>query len=64
MVEGSPSTGVTIGGSSVLVNTYLQSSFSATLTNLSPNTIYYYVIYVRDGAGNESITWPTTFRTN
>lgn len=64
MIEGSATTGVTIGGSSVLVNTYLQASHSTTLSNLSSNTTYYYVIYVRDGFGNESITWPATFRTN
>jgi peptidoglycan hydrolase-like protein with peptidoglycan-binding domain len=64
MIEGSPTTGVTIGGSSLLVNTYLQSSFSANLTNLNPNTTYYYVVYVRDSSGNESITWPSTFHTN
>lgn len=64
MIEGSATTGVTIGGSSVLVNTYLQSSHSTTISNLSSNTTYYYVIYVRDGLGNESITWPATFRTN
>ncbi len=64
MVEGSPTTGVTIGGTSLLVNTNLQSSHSATISNLNSNTTYYYVIYARDSAGNEAITWPSTFHTS
>ncbi|KND47757.1 MAG: hypothetical protein AB201_02385 [Parcubacteria bacterium C7867-006] len=64
MIEGSQTTKVTIGGSSVLVDTNLQSSHSTSLTNLSPNTTYYYIVYVRDSLGNESITWPSTFHTN
>ncbi len=64
MVEGSPTTGVTIGGSSMLAHSDLRSSHSATLNSLSSNTMYYYVLYVRDAEGNESISWPATFRTN
>ncbi len=64
MIEGSPTSGVTIGGSSLLVNTNMQSSHTATISNLNSNTTYYYVLYVRDTNGNESVTWPTTFRTN
>jgi peptidoglycan hydrolase-like protein with peptidoglycan-binding domain len=61
MMEG---TTVTIGGSSQLVSTSLNSSHSTTLTSLSSNTNYYYVLYVRDGSGNESVTWPAMFHTN
>ena len=64
MIEGSPTSGVTIGGSSLLVSTTLQSNHSGVITSLLPNTTYYYVLYVRDGSGNESITWPSTFHTN
>ncbi len=64
MIEGSPTSGVTIGGASLLVHTDLRSVHSATVTSLTPNTTYYYVVYVRDGSGNESITWPSTFHTN
>ncbi len=64
MLESSPTSGVTIGGSSLLVHTDLRSMHSATITSLSSNTTYYYVVYVKDGSGNESITWPGTFRTN
>ncbi|HEY4509007.1 MAG TPA: peptidoglycan-binding protein [Candidatus Paceibacterota bacterium] len=63
MIEGSPTTGVTIGGSSLLVHTDLRSVHSASITGLQANTTYYFVVYVRDGAGNESISWPSTFTT-
>lgn len=64
MTEGSPTTGVTIGGSSMLVHTDLRTTHSATISGLTSNTTYYYVVYVRDGNGNESVTWPSTFKTN
>jgi peptidoglycan hydrolase-like protein with peptidoglycan-binding domain len=64
MVESSATSGVAIGGSSVLANTNLQVSHSATISSLSPNTTYYYVVYVRDGSGNETVTWPSTFQTS
>jgi len=63
MTEGSPTTKVTIGGMSQLVHTDLRTSHSANLASLLPNTTYYYVVYVRDGEGNESISWPSTFTT-
>lgn len=63
LTEASPTTGVTISGSSFLANTDLRSSHSAMLSGLQPSTNYYYVVYVRDGSGNESITWPSLFRT-
>jgi len=62
--EGSPTSAVTVGGTSLLVHTDLRSTHSATITGLSPNTTYYYVVYVRDGSGNESMTWPATFHTS
>lgn len=64
MTEGSPTTGVTIGGSSIFVHNDLRTSHSAVITSLVPNTTYYYVVYVRDGSGNESVTWPATFQTS
>lgn len=64
MIEGSATSAVTIGGSSVLVHSDLRSSHSATITGLQANTTYHYVVYVRDGVGNENITWPSTFHTN
>lgn len=64
MTEASPTTGVIIGGSSLSVNNSLQVSHSGTITGLQSNTTYYYVVYVRDGSGNENITWPSTFHTS
>lgn len=64
MIEGSATTPITIGGNSFLVHTDLRSSHSAIITGLQSNTTYYYVVYVRDGVGNENITWPSTFNTN
>ncbi|MES2060006.1 MAG: fibronectin type III domain-containing protein [Patescibacteria group bacterium] len=64
MTEASANSAVTISGTSQLVHTDLRTSHSASLTGLLSGTTYYYVLYVRDGAGNESIAWPATFRTN
>ena len=64
MIEGSPTSSVTIGGSSILAHTDLRTSHSVSITGLNPNTTYYYVVYVKDGSGNESVTWPATFQTN
>ncbi len=64
MIESGPGTGVTISGSSALINTNLTSTHVGTLTGLQPNTTYYYTVYVRNGSGSENITWPSTFHTN
>ena len=64
MIEGSATSPVTIGGSSILVHSDLRSSHTANISSLNSNTTYYYVVYVRDGFGNESVTWPATFTTN
>lgn len=61
MMEGA---NVTIGGSSQLVSTALTTYHSTTISGLNSNTNYYYVLYVKDGSGNESITWPAMFHTN
>ncbi len=56
-------TGVTIYGATSIANINMQSSHTATLPNLQANTTYNYIVYVRDSSGNESVTWPATFRT-
>ncbi len=63
MTESGPGGGVSISGASYLVNADLLSSHNAVVNSLSSNTTYYYVVYVRDGSGNETVTWPNTFRT-
>jgi len=52
------------GGYNMIVSSDLRTSHTGTLTGLNSNTTYYYVIYVKDAQGNESITMPSTFRTN
>lgn len=37
---------------------------SITIQNLQPGTTYYYLTRAVDSAGNMSMTWPSTFRTN
>ncbi len=64
MTEGSATSGVTIGGSSMIAHTDFRSTHQATLSSLAPNTTYYYVLHVKDNLGNESISWPATFQTN
>lgn len=64
MTESSPTSSVAIGGTSLLLHTDLRTSHSGTLTGLQANTTYNYVLYVKDGTGNESVTWPATFRTS
>src|SRR3989344_5479616 len=64
MLEGSPTSSVTIGGSSFLVHTDLRSVHSASISGLQPNSSFPFGGYGKDGSGNESITWPSTFHTN
>ncbi len=63
LTEATPGGSIHISGSTLLVNTNLSTSHGGILTGLHSNTNYYYVVYARDGFGNESITWPATFRT-
>lgn len=50
---------VSIQGSTVSDNN-LGTSHSVQLTNLTPNTTYYYTIYTTDANGNVNMTWPGT----
>jgi peptidoglycan hydrolase-like protein with peptidoglycan-binding domain len=63
LTEASQTTGVGISGYSVIANSNLTTSHSGYIGGLQSNTVYNYVVYVRDGAGNETITLPATFRT-
>ncbi len=51
------------GGSNIVMNSDFRTAHSGTVTGLSPNTVYNYVVHTIDAAGNESITLPATFRT-
>lgn len=59
-----PGVAITVSGNALLVHSDLRSSHSANLTALQSNTRYNYVVYVRDGSGNETITWPSYFQTS
>ena len=52
------------GGTVVQADASFRSAHSITLSGLTPNTTYSYVIHATDSRGNLSITWPWTFRTN
>lgn len=63
-LEGSEISGVTIGGTPAIANIDLRATHSVTLSGLQSNTVYYYVVYVKDASGNESVVWPSMFKTN
>jgi peptidoglycan hydrolase-like protein with peptidoglycan-binding domain len=51
-------------GTAAAFDTTLRTSHSASVSGLTPNTTYYYLIVVTDSAGNVSISLPgATFRT-
>jgi len=64
LTEGTAFTDVNISGSRFLAHSDFQTSHNANLTDLDSDTKYYYVVYVKDAAGNESLTWPETFSTD
>jgi hypothetical protein len=51
------------GGYSAMTDTVFRTYQSVTLPNLAANTVYYYMIYTTDQAGNVSVSWPTTLVT-
>jgi len=64
MTEATDSSAFSIAANGTLLHSDLRTSHSGTITGLSGNTTYYYVIYVRDAAGNENIMTPTSFVTS
>lgn len=42
----------------------LQTNHTVVISNLQPNTVYYYLVRGVDSVGDMSMTWPSTFRTN
>ncbi len=55
---------VSISGAIASMDSQLRFSQVVTILGLQANTTYYYAVYSTDAAGNVSITWPSTFRTN
>jgi peptidoglycan hydrolase-like protein with peptidoglycan-binding domain len=64
VTEASAGMSVGIVGATAVSNLVPQASHVATLTGLNSNTNYYYIVYVKDVSGNESVTVQNTFRTN
>lgn len=52
-----------IGGQTTPQSTSLQTGQSVSIQNLTPNTLYYYMVESIDSSGNFSYTWPATFTT-
>ncbi len=55
---------VDVSGLSAMTDTNLRTSHGIALSNLAPNTTYYYSVYTTDAAGNINLTWPSTFHTS
>jgi peptidoglycan hydrolase-like protein with peptidoglycan-binding domain len=64
VTEASAGMSVNITGATAVANLDARTSHSATVSGLSPNTNYYYVVYAKDTTGNESVTVQNSFRTN
>lgn len=53
-----------VSGLSILDNGGYQTNHSVTITNLAPNTTYYFLTRGVDSGANMSMTWPSSFRTS
>jgi FlaG/FlaF family flagellin (archaellin) len=54
---------VTVSGATAMTDSNFRTAQGVALSNLLPNTTYYYLIYTTDQDGDVSVTWPATFRT-
>ncbi len=64
MTEATDNSAFSVNATGMMTaHTDWRTSHSGTLTGLSPNTTYYYVVYSRDAAGNENVTQPASFST-
>lgn len=63
LTEASSFTDITVSGTPALAEATLNYAHNVELKNLSSDTKYYYVVYVRDANGNVTITWPSDFST-
>ncbi|MEN9852094.1 MAG: hypothetical protein RI996_37 [Candidatus Parcubacteria bacterium] len=54
---------VDISGNTAMTDAAMRSYQSIYLSNLQSNTVYYYMIYTTDQAGNVSVSAPSTFKT-
>lgn len=54
---------VDVSGFTASTDSNFRTTQSVTITGLQSNTIYYYLVYTTDQAGNVSVSWPSTFQT-
>jgi peptidoglycan hydrolase-like protein with peptidoglycan-binding domain len=54
---------VDVTGAVAMTDANSRMVHSVALSNLQPNTTYYYMIYTTDLNGNVSVTWPASFQT-
>ncbi len=54
---------VDVSGATAMTDNDFHSSQNVSLQNLQANTVYYYLVYTTDQAGNVSVSWPSTFQT-
>ncbi len=54
---------VDVSGNTAMTDANFRTTQGVTISGLNPNTVYYYLIYSTDQAGNVSVTWPATFTT-
>lgn len=54
---------VDVSGATAMTDMNTHTSQSVAISNLQPNTTYYYLIYVTDQSGLVSVTWPISFVT-
>lgn len=62
--SSNPHVGPGITGNFLSASASAGTSNSVSLTNLTPNTTYYYMIQTTDSSGNVSVVWPASFSTN
>jgi len=55
---------VDVSGLTASTDATLRYSQNVGVSGLQRNTVYYYLVYTTDQAGNVSVTWPSTFVTN
>lgn len=53
-----------VSGTTVNDSGNLQTGHTITVSNLQPNTTYYYLVRNTDSVGNMSMIWPRTLKTN
>ena len=53
-----------VSGSLAPYDGVMRTAQNVTISNLSPNTTYYYMIEALDASGNLSVTWQASFHTN